>query len=766
MARPAERPLRWKGWARYLDDRRWRLMAILLVVALAATVRLVHLSADPPFDISWSQDLSTDPPQYTSYARNALVFGDWNPFNDDRLVFFQKNITGFFSYLLFLVTGPGIGPSHLIAAILNLVGVLFLAWGTARAFGLIAGLAAAFFLSVNYLFVSYGRVPFLEVASNATLAVAFFGIVASVRRWWWAIVGGVVAGAGTFFGKVTALHAAPIFLLAYALVGWQAKDDLPTRRWSRPLGYAAGMGFVFIVWYVFAYLSASSEVLAYLKEQSVQLYGKPVGLSSVRGFISQWFSFGINNFGVSNGLLTWAPVLGISGLLGMVFMVTRYLRRDDVRLPSRESSRSGPVPLEMREGRLLSRISPAALALVGWFWSAYAILMPFNYRPVRYQIVLLYPLAGAAGWLIGRMAGREDPPREEQSGRLVWYAVPILAIILATGLQHLLISSWIDPRKSASVIRGVKVALPLGFFVAGAWFWVARQMREKSKGPRSRIRGVLDRVAGLASRVRGRGVLELVAGLALLVSLADQGRYFVKWWSQAQYSIAAANDDLRKVLGEEAVLTGSYATALTQTGRLHNFPAMFGVAQPDPEFFKKFPVTHVAIVEPSDDPFFSDYKQIAGQADRVAQYTIRNLPITVFRVAELGGNPRASTYQPSPFERLKSDVNSHPGDTLLSYASRWVADSGNCYTAWRWLGDILSRRGQLENALDAYRHATVFFNDDYVLWARFGDVAWEMFRKGAGRDMRQQAVDAWRHAQKLSPGNSKLAERLAQADGR
>ena len=55
------------------------LLLFLFVLGLAIFLRVLFLSSDPP-RISWSQDLTTDAPAYTSFARSKILGGAWNPF--------------------------------------------------------------------------------------------------------------------------------------------------------------------------------------------------------------------------------------------------------------------------------------------------------------------------------------------------------------------------------------------------------------------------------------------------------------------------------------------------------------------------------------------------------------------------------------------------------------------------------------------------------------------------------------------------------------
>ena len=59
---------------------------------------------------------------------------------------------------------------------------------------------------------------------------------------------------------------------------------------------------------------------------------------------------------------------------------------------------------------------------------------------------------------------------------------------------------------------------------------------------------------------------EVLIAVFVVVIVADQGRHFVRWWSERSYSIQEANDDLRRILGPGAVTTGEWAPPLTQMG--------------------------------------------------------------------------------------------------------------------------------------------------------------------------------------------------------
>jgi hypothetical protein len=643
--------------------------------------------------------------------------------NDEKLVFFRKNITGIFAYIVFTLFGPSVTTSNLTAVLLNLVAVGFLAWGVARAFGFLAGFTAAWVLAINYLFVSYGRQPFLEVVSNACLAVAFWAILSSSQKWWWVVVGGLVAGAGTFFGKVTALHAAPVFILATIM---QALDDDATMkgisRWRRPLGYVAGFGFVAGLWYLFAYSAASDEVKAYLTEQSRTLYGAPVGLESLSGFIRQFFSLGVDT-----KVLTWSPIAAIAGLIGVCGILI-WSVRSRANLP------------------WWRQLAPFAFLTAGWFLCAYTAFSPFNYRPVRYQIVMWLPIAAACGWLVQRTVSKAKSSGKPVVINSHWWVFPILFAAVAIGLQHFVFENLLDPTGRGQGASSHNASILVGLLVTGGLLWIASR---PSTGAMN------------ASRIRA--LFEALVAVLLIGVLAEQGRHFARWWNSPVHTLEYANADLPRVLGPNAVVTGEWSAPLTQLAESPISLTHFFSLKESQDFFSAKPITHVIVEDKQDGAFFKDFPQLSQSAAKVTSYTIRNLRIGVWRVAESGGNEQAKMYQPSFLERLRLEPATRPLESILADLTQRVSDSANYYSGWAFAADLYRRADRKPEAVTAYAKALEFYPDDFVLLGQAGDLSWEIYRTDGGPAERDRAVELWNRALRVTPNNPQILERLRQA---
>jgi tetratricopeptide (TPR) repeat protein len=248
------------------------------------------------------------------------------------------------------------------------------------------------------------------------------------------------------------------------------------------------------------------------------------------------------------------------------------------------------------------------------------------------------------------------------------------------------------------------------------------------------------------------------------LSIADQSRHFIEWWSKASYTIQSSSDDLAEVLGPNAVITGSFAPPLRQgEDPIRCLVHMFSLQEVD-RFFQRFPITHVIVEDKADEPFIREFNELAWTADIVTVYTVGELSIVVLRVAELTDNPVADAYIRSPFERMQQRLRTLPQDSLFAYVSRFVADSASHYSGWAFLGDLYARVDSVDAALASYARAIEYAPDDFVLLAQYGSVSWQKYRTDGGPQDRERAIRLLRRAHELSPGNTLVRQLLDTAE--
>lgn len=271
---------------------RWELPLFILLFGLAVFLRTYHLTADFPAGISFSQEIGTDPPQYTVFARDAVLRGDWNPYHDNRYVTYEHSLVSAAARVVFGAFGVGLFQANLTAAILSLLSILLFYFVLRRVLGNGVALITLLFLATNYLGVFYGRYPFLENGMNLLFLTGLFCSVYFEKRVLGHILFGVFTAAAIVFGKIIGLSFLGGVAAYYAFRGFYLRD----KRTLYDVGaMSAGFLVVAAVWYFFIFLPQAGMVIGYVKEQAFGLYGVPQGLTSIKHFLWKFLSFGISS---------------------------------------------------------------------------------------------------------------------------------------------------------------------------------------------------------------------------------------------------------------------------------------------------------------------------------------------------------------------------------------------------------------------------------------------------------------------------------------
>jgi hypothetical protein len=585
-----------------------------------ALFRLINLHADTPFGISVGQELSTDPPQYTSFARNRILFGRWEIFHT-RYILFVKNITSIIAYLIFSIFGTGRAQSNLVAAILNLVTIFFcfLIWNKK---GYSLALAGTTIMGFNYVFLSYGKLTFLEVTTVCLIAIGAYFLLSDGNRIISAIISGIFFSIAAFFGKLLALVFLPLAIAILLLELYQSGSAQKSRKCNPLFSFLAGYFCVFIFWLFFVYMPNKGDIGGYIAEFSTGMYGIPRAFESVKMFIFQLFSYGFD-------IKLWSkqPISFAAGFLGAAALGGMYFA------PSK---------------RILKRIDRIDLFFLLWFLGIYVALFPWNYRPLRYALLIFPPMCFLAARWILMIA---EPPVEWGKHKVPFF---LFTFISATFISfHLLIAPHFEKRSLDLIQRYIPISIICGGIISFLGFLIHKyQLKKNISYP------------GLWSPGKAIVIIILISIITIQVTLFFANSF------KSQETIYNASVDLGKILSPEAVVIGPYSSALTQDNNLRSVIKMFGVPVVERNFFKKVPATHI-IMEAggggtsNEGRAFKDYPSIMKGAPLIATYYLRGYPVNVYLISRNSPNPRARMYKPSLYELAALDFAGNDADSAL-----------------------------------------------------------------------------------------------------
>jgi 4-amino-4-deoxy-L-arabinose transferase-like glycosyltransferase len=713
----------------FFSSQLFEILLFCLILGITFIGGVLFLSSDPP-QISWSQDVATDPPQYTYFARNHVLWGSWDLFGHNRFVFFLKSFTTVFSYLIYTVFGTGRFQSNLVAVILNLMSMLFLFFALNKIFNKRVAFLSMFFLGINYVFIMYGRNPFLEISAIFLIILGFFFLVYSFERNLLLIPSGVCFAAGIFFGKtMAAFILAPC--LGVLLLWMFGHYSASNRKINfKPL-ILFGVGFlaVTLFWLFFSYLPSKKEVVSYLGEQALGLYGFPVAFKSVTGFFSALFSFGIETR-VSFNIFFLMPVLFLLSFLGL----NRYfLKRSSIKELVRQRDRQ----------------SQAEFFLVFWFLFSFFVVMSLNYRPLRYQLYLIPPMCALSGLWLDSFLRTPILKRNLRPGILFW----IFFLLSVTFFSNYVLISAYALITGRGLLLTHSLGISLGITLISALCFYLRFVKTPAK-------------TKLKSDFLQPGVRWAIVLLVFLLSVGVNLGRFVSWASCPKYSLNRASVDLGKILSRDAVISGPYGPALAWDNRLKDVIHMFGVTKADPHLFLTYPITHLAMEKGGNqDRAVQDYPEVMKKAQKVTTYWIRNMPVDIYRIAECTGNPQTQNYRLSDFERGKMLASEGKVDSAIIFLDKFVSEQPSNFSGHQFLAELYYGLNDLSRTEVELKKAIEFHPTDFFVYQQLGQVYISLNEKTGEDVYKSKAIEALERSVELCPENSDLAAHLRELRG-
>jgi len=701
-------------------------LLFLFITGLILTSRLLFLSADPPY-VSWSQDLLTDPFQYVSFARSKILWGQWDLFGQDLFLLWKNSALTLFSFLSFKLLGIGRLQANLTAVVLNISSLFFLFLALRKTNGYRAAVFSVLLLGADFTFLAYGRETFAEVSVIFFLSLGFYLLVHGSRKALFLWLAGALHMCSILFGKMLAVFILPACLAV--LFSITVKE--PRKRILPVLHFLGGASIIFLPWFVLVYNPASRHISGYLSEMSVGMYGLPEALESINHFLLSFFSFGqvskvfpdMPALSIETDFFYKLPVIFVIAFLFMIYWFSRFLGRRKIL----DTFKSFSIP---------------EVYSVFWFVFGFLVLMPWNYRPLRYQTLLIPPLAIMAGLGLDRFLSPDDKSKDKKLPNLFWISSVFICILLISTFLFFHVFSFV-----------IKLTKNYGSF--GNVLLV------------SFVLSLLSTVGILAARRRlsVRPPIKIRACIVvflILCCLAVNLLFILPWLSKPKFSLVNSSQDLGMILNEDAVISGSYAATLSPNNQTKLVLHMFGATKSDPLLFKKYPITHLVLERNGNRKrAYQDYPEIMQNAQVIATYYIRDImPVDIYRVAGGTGNSVTDAYRLSLFERADLAIKNKQLDSATTLMAKFNRENPNNLSGYLSLAKLYVEQKDYTKASEYTLKALQFDKMNFALHELLGWTYLQLSIQKKNDTYRTLGIREWEIATRICPENMQLRQAL------
>ena len=359
----------------------------ILTGALAVGLLSVQLAADPATGVTFSQSPFTDEGWSTLGARNVVLLGRWATDEwQQYLVQLPFNVVVAGVFELF---GVGIIQARVVSVAATVTSVALISLLVGRRLGWLPGLLAGVMLATSTLLLYYGRLALLEPTVLLLLTVTLV-VWATERGGHWAP--GIAVGAGIALALITKPSSGGA-LLGIAAGGLLAALLCSRRLAMRLVRRALVAGFMVLLAGVGWAALVVAEPGAW--DSIVRVWPNQLPATSLAGLVERVVTFPSTS---DNALAFSRPLVG-GAVVGIIAVLARWRSLDDGQ-------------------RLL------AGAAIGWLVVGVGVLTIVPYRPNRYLVPMLPPMAVLSGYA------------------------------LAAGASALASRAWTGPRTRAAALTG------------------------------------------------------------------------------------------------------------------------------------------------------------------------------------------------------------------------------------------------------------------------------------------------------------------------
>ncbi len=148
------------------------LLVLILIMSTGVYLRYIHLTADPPSDLTISGGVVGDPGQYSLGARNKLLFGKWAI--KGWKTYLLSPVVNYFNIVLFKIFGINLYSQRLIPFTFSVLTLILLSFYLFFKVDKRISLIFSVLYSINYVSIMYSKI------ANREFPMIFFFVVSMI----------------------------------------------------------------------------------------------------------------------------------------------------------------------------------------------------------------------------------------------------------------------------------------------------------------------------------------------------------------------------------------------------------------------------------------------------------------------------------------------------------------------------------------------------------------------------------------------------------
>jgi hypothetical protein len=529
--------------------RRAVFVGIFILIALLVTLHFLQLDADPPVMLAqYGQSALTDPYLYTWHARQATLFPPDQRIEYERFAPLEFTAVSAAARIVFEIAGVSRVTANVASVLLCLGGILFWLLGLRKYWSWSRVTVVALLLFSNFILITYAKMPYLENGLIFLFGLTFFVFARWGDRAIGQFVTGIMIAAAALCGK---LFGVLLFVpIALSFMYFNRTKSL------NPIGLTLLGGLIGLALYILIAMKGDFNLWWQYHLDNTDLLSVSKYITNPLGPLGMFLSFGgeggLTLFGIGS------IVIAIVG--SIVWLSTRNLRA-------------------------LTRDDAPLLFSFAWLTITMLAFFPFEYRPLRYLVVAIIPALTFSGPLIEWWRGIL-----RLSLKPTWLTLPLIFIITLY-LTNQIIAYGAN---LAHTFIGFKSVLPyclIGSVIMTALMFLIQRSKTIALPPM---------------------ICRIIIAMICLFYIGTNGSDLYAALSQPRYDLKTLNREIAETIDPSAVVTGSYAPALTIDNNLNGVFNYLGTVRHDPSFFANFHPTHLLTNSSDLTEINKDYHRLGG----------------------------------------------------------------------------------------------------------------------------------------------------------